>query len=198
MRPLRRSQVFIVCMSLCSGKLSAVEVIPPNLGVSATAAEIAARDNLVFPDGEGLPPGSGTVSEGRAIFEMQCASCHGPGGRGGFGGELAGGDPDLTRDSPDKSIGSYWPYATTLFDFIRRAMPMTAPWSLSDAQVYAVTAYLLRLNGIIAEGTRLDAATLAAIKMPNRDGFIGVDAQAAPASKKFNSKVTPSGSLMNN
>jgi len=148
----------------------------PQFGQPASAHALASREALIFPDGRGLPPGSGTVAEGRALFERQCASCHGERGRGGPGGELAGGNPDLTAPQPDRTIGTYWPYATTLFDFIRRAMPLGAPRSLADDEVYALVAYLLDLNGI-AVGERLDAAALAAVRMPNREGFRWLDAQ---------------------
>lgn len=148
----------------------------PALGVRASPADIAARNDLVFPDGRGLPPGKGTVADGAILYASQCSICHGLEGRGGGGGELAGGNPDLTAAQPDRTIGSYWPYATTLFDFVRRAMPMTAPRSLGNDEVYAVVAYLLSLNDILAPGAILDAATLSAIKMPNRDGFIWIDA----------------------
>lgn len=147
----------------------------PALGTTPSAHTLATHDNLVFPDGRGLPPGSGTVAMGRALFARQCVACHGDGGRGGPGGELAGGQPDLTREQPDKTIGTYWPYATTLFDFIRRAMPLNAPWSLDNDQVYALVAYLLDANGIPVPAHTLDAATLAALKMPNRDGFRWID-----------------------
>jgi mono/diheme cytochrome c family protein len=149
---------------------------PPRLGMPASAHALASRDTPVFPDGRGLPPGSGTVAEGRVLFARQCAKCHGDAGRGGPGGELAGGNPDLTAPQPDRTIATYWPHATTLFDFIRRAMPLDAPRSLADDEVYALVAYLLDLDGI-AVGERLDAAALAAVKMPNRDGFRWIDAQ---------------------
>ena len=98
------------------------------------------------------------------------------GGRGGPGGELAGAAKPLTSDTPDQTIGTYWPYATTLFDFIRHAMPLHAPGSLTNEEVYALCAYLLAENGVIAHDAELDAAALAAIVMPNRDGFIWIDA----------------------
>lgn len=149
----------------------------PGLGVPADAAEVA-RNNLdVFPDGRGLPPGGGSVSSGEGIYRAHCTACHGARGEGGSGGHLVGRDP-LTGPDPVPAIGNYWPYATTLFDFIRRAMPMDAPGSLSDDEVYAVSAYLLYLNGIVGAGDTLDARTLPQVRMPNRDGFIGIDAQA--------------------
>ncbi len=146
----------------------------PMLGEPASSEEIAAWDISVMPGGDGLPGGKGSVAQGRRIYEKQCISCHGPRGQGGNADQLAGAGMGLTSEYPEKTIGSYWPYATTLFDMIRRSMPMTAPGTLSDDEVYAVTAYLLYLNGIIEEDTLLDAEVLSAIKMPNRDGFINV------------------------
>lgn len=148
----------------------------PGLGEPLPAAEARAAVSIVFPDGTGLPAGRGLASDGERLFAARCVACHGPAGRGGLGGELAGGDPDLTRDYPDQTIATYWPYATTLFDFIRRAMPMDAPWSLDDADVYALTAYLLSLDGLWPAGRPLDAAGLANLRLPNRDGFYGAEA----------------------
>lgn len=149
----------------------------PGLGQPVTPAEIAALGTQVFPDGTGLPAGRGTVATGQALYEARCASCHGARGAGGSAEELAGGANGLRGEPPDKTIGTYWPYATTLFDYIRRAMPPEAPYSLSDDDAYALTAYLLALNGIIGTGEMLDAAGLARLRMPNRDGFIPVDAR---------------------
>lgn len=143
----------------------------PKLGRPATPSEIAAQTINVFPDGSGLPPGRGTAAEGQAIYASQCAACHGPKGVGGSAGELAGGG-SLTGPHPDQNIGTYWPYATTIFDFVRRSMPLNAPRSLSDNQVYAVTAYLLNINGIIDDSAEMNAKTLAAVRMPNREGFV--------------------------
>jgi len=171
---MRRGDVLLVCALAIAPGVHADDT--PRLGVPATAQELATRDNLVFPDGRGLPPGRGSKNAGAALYAARCAQCHGDEGRGGPGGELAGGDPDLTREQPDKTIGSYWPHATTLFDFVRRAMPLDAPWSLSNDEVYALVAYLLDLNGIAVPADGLDAAALAAIRMPNRDGFRPVDA----------------------
>ncbi|MDV3243209.1 MAG: cytochrome c [Methylocaldum sp.] len=145
----------------------------PKLGRPASPGEIADQDINVFPDGAGLPAGKGTALEGKAIFDMKCVSCHGPKGMGGSAGELAGGG-SLTGPHPDKNIGTYWPYATTLFDFIRRSMPLDAPRSLSEDQVYAVTAYLLHINGIVDERAEMNAGTLPRVVMPNRDGFVQV------------------------
>ncbi len=151
---------------------AAAEPQGPGLGQPAAAHDIARWEMSVMPDGAGLPPGEGSVAEGKVIYEQYCQTCHAPGGVGDSGDQLAGAQMGLTSDWPEKTIGNYWPYATTLFDFIRRSMPMTAPQSLSNDEVYAVTAYLLYLNGIIDEDTNLDAETLAGVELPNRDGFI--------------------------
>jgi mono/diheme cytochrome c family protein len=150
----------------------------PGLGVELSPAQVATLDRTVFPDGAGLPVGSGSVAEGEALFDQRCAACHGPGGRGAVAPELAGGQMALDSEWPDKTIGTYWPYAPTLFDFIRRAMPLNAPGSLSDDQAYALTAYLLHRNDIVPADTRLDAASLPQVRMPNREGFRWVDVPA--------------------
>lgn len=152
----------------------------PSLGQPLAREAARAAESVVLPDGTGLPAGSGSAADGERLFAARCVACHGPAGRGGLGGELAGGDPDLTRASPDQTIGTYWPFATTLFDFVRRAMPMDAPWSMSDPDVYAVTAYLLVLQGLWPAERPLDAAGLAALEMPNRDGFLGEEASWGP------------------
>ncbi|MEJ2133095.1 MAG: cytochrome c [Gammaproteobacteria bacterium] len=127
----------------------------------------------VFPDGTGLPSGSGSVNEGAGIYAMRCASCHGPTGEGVTADRLVGGRGTLASPSPVRTVGSFWPYATTLFDYVRRSMPYDAPKSLTSGEVYALTAYLLFLNGIVEDGTTLDAASLAKVRMPNRGGFVG-------------------------
>ncbi|MGO4714940.1 c-type cytochrome [Bradyrhizobium sp. 2TAF24] len=141
------------------------------LGHAATAEEIKGWDIDIGRNGEGLPPGGGTVAQGHAIYDAQCAACHGARGEGGMGDRLAGGQGTLASAKPVKTVGSYWPYAPTLFDYIRRAMPLTAPQSLSNDEVYAVSAYVLSLNGLVPDDARLDAASLAAIRMPNRERF---------------------------
>ncbi|WP_175775371.1 c-type cytochrome [Burkholderia anthina] len=142
------------------------------LGQPVDRATIAAWDIDVAPDGSGLPRGAGTVARGAHVFADQCAMCHGAAGQGGVGDPLVGGIGSLTDAKPKKTVGSYWPYATTLFDYIRRAMPYNAPQSLSADDVYAVTAYVLHLNGIVPDDATLDARTLPRVKMPNRDGFV--------------------------
>ncbi|MBR0688999.1 cytochrome c [Bradyrhizobium manausense] len=143
------------------------------IGRPATAAEIAGWNIDVGRDGSNLPKGSGSVAHGRELFAQQCASCHGEKGEGGVGDRLVGGQGTIGTAKPIRTVGSYWPYAPTLFDYIRRAMPQNAPQSLSDEDVYAVSAYVLSLNGLVGADATLDAKSLAAIKMPNRDKFVG-------------------------
>lgn len=150
----------------------------PRLGLPVSVAEVARWDRDVFPDGRGLPPGAGRAAEGAALFRRHCQACHGAGGRGASAEELAGATEPLSSATPDKTIGSYWPYATTLFDFIRRAKPMGAPGSLTADEVYALSAYLLQVNGVIDADAEMNARTLPAVRMPNRDGFVGIDAAA--------------------
>lgn len=143
----------------------------PSLGVPASAADIAAVDVSIGPDGAGLPPGSGTPKQGAEVYAAKCIACHGVDGANGVNDRLVGGQGTLTSAAPVKTIGSYWPYATTVFDYVRRAMPYPAPHSLSDSEAYAVTAYLLRLNGVIGADEMMDATSLPKVKMPNRAGF---------------------------
>ncbi|GJD54087.1 hypothetical protein OPKNFCMD_6868 [Methylobacterium crusticola] len=142
------------------------------LGRPASEAEIAAWDIDVDRDGRKLPAGSGSVAHGREVFAAQCASCHGQAGEGGVGDKLVGGNDTLTSAKPVKTIGSYWPYAPTVFDYVRRAMPMNAPQSLGNDDIYAVVGYLLNLNGLVADDAVLDARSLSTVRMPNRDGFV--------------------------
>ena len=141
------------------------------IGRTATAEEIAGWDIDAAPDGTGLPPGSGGVAEGKIIFAEKCAACHGERGEGKPMDRLVGGQGTIGGAKPVKTVGSYWPYATTLFDFIRRAMPFNAPQSLSPDEVYALCAYLLFLNQIVPETTVLDAKSLPAVPMPGRSAF---------------------------
>jgi mono/diheme cytochrome c family protein len=143
------------------------------IGRTATPAEIAGWNIDIGPDGSGLPQGSGTVSQGRDVFAQQCAACHGDKGQGSVGDRLVGGQGTLATSNPVRTVGSYWPYATTLFDYIRRAMPQNAPESLSKDEVYAVSAYILNLNDILPADATLDARSLPSIKMPNRKMFVG-------------------------
>ncbi|KMQ74415.1 c-type cytochrome [Marinobacter subterrani] len=145
-------------------------------GEPATDKQIAAWDIDVRPDGMGLPEGSGTVDEGMAIFETQCSSCHGSFGEGmGRYPKLAGGEGSLTEDRPEKTVGSFWPYASTLWDYIHRAMPFFAPQSLTDDQVYALTAYVLNLNYIVDGDFVANKETLPKVVMPNQGNFTWED-----------------------
>jgi cytochrome c len=145
----------------------------PALGESVGGAEIARWDISIPPSGEGLPKGGGTARQGAAIYQAKCQACHGEKGTGELADPLAGGIGTLASRTPVRTVGSYWPYATTLFDYVRRAMPLTNPLSLTDDEVYAVSAYVLFLNGIIGADVAVNAQTLPRIKMPNREGFIG-------------------------
>ena len=142
------------------------------IGRAATEEEIKVWNFDVSPTGEGLPPGQGTVKQGSPLFAAKCAACHGPTGTEGPKDRLVGGRDTLTTAKPVRTIGSYWPYATTLYDYIRRAMPFDAPQSLSSDETYAVIAWLLFQNQIIAEDAVIDAQTLPKVQMPNRNGFI--------------------------
>jgi len=147
-------------------------VLAYEFGRPATPDEIALWDIDVRPDGKGLPPGSGTVERGKQVFAENCTACHGDNGVGGIKDRLVGGQGTLTSSAPVKTVGSYWPYATTLFDYIHRAMPYQAPGSLSNDDTYAVAAYILSLNGIVPPDGKLDRDSLPKVKMPNRDGFV--------------------------
>jgi mono/diheme cytochrome c family protein len=144
----------------------------PRLGVAATPMDLRLVDISIPPSGSGLPPGTGDARTGGKVYAAKCQACHGEKGAGKPADALVGGRGTLTSPSPVRTVGSYWPYATTLFDYTRRAMPTTAPQSLTADEVYAVTAYILYLNGIISESHTLDAQTLPQVKMPNRDGFV--------------------------
>lgn len=142
------------------------------VGRAPTPEEIKAWDISIAPDGTGLPEGSGTVAQGKEVYASKCSKCHGGQGQGGDEGPLVGGKGTLATAKPVKTVGSYWPYATTLFDYVRRAMPYKQPGTLTDQQVYAVSAYVLFLNGIVPENAVMDAKTLPQVKMPNRNGFV--------------------------
>ncbi len=154
----------------------------PELGRVATPEEVAASQLDVLPDGTGLPPGSGTAAEGLRVYAAKCLACHGPGGKDGPVPPLVGGQGSLASAAPLRTVGSYWPYATTLFDYTRRAMPYDRPGSLSADELYAVTAYVLAENGILADDVEMNAQTLPRVEMPNRGGF--VPAQTAPAGER--------------
>jgi S-disulfanyl-L-cysteine oxidoreductase SoxD len=165
-------------LSLCVSAAIAASVAPPKLGRAATPDEVAKADISIPPDGTGLPSGSGTVEQGAAVYAQKCIVCHGAGGAGTPSGDrLSGGIGSLNTATPVKTVSSYWPYATTLFDYIRRAMPVTNPQSLQNDEVYAVTAYILSLDNIVPKDTKLDAQSLPKVQMPNRAGFVNWEPQ---------------------
>jgi S-disulfanyl-L-cysteine oxidoreductase SoxD len=146
------------------------------LGREALPEEIKAWDIDVRPDGGGLPPGKGSVAEGEVIYQAQCASCHGEFGEGvGRWPVLAGGHGSLKSEGPEKTIGSFWPYASTTFDYIKRAMPYGNARSLSDDEIYALTAYLLHMNDVVKEDFVLSRETFAKVVLPNAAGFYDDD-----------------------
>ena len=144
----------------------------PNLGKPVSAADLAAWDTSIMPDGAGLPVGSGTAAQGAPIYAKKCAACHGDEGKGGTSSAVRARGPLTSINGAEKTIGNFWPHATTLFDFIRRAMPWQEPRTLTNDEVYALTAYLLVLNNVIGENDVMDAKTLPKVRMPNRDAFI--------------------------
>ena len=146
----------------------------PKFGVGRppTPEEIRALGSAIAPDGTGLPAGSGTVAAGRELFAARCSRCHGPNGEGDVGARLVGGQGTLKTPRPLKTVGSFWPYATTLWDYINRAMPFDQPGLLTASEVYAAAAYILNLNGIIEANGVMNATTLPKVRMPNRDGFV--------------------------
>jgi mono/diheme cytochrome c family protein len=168
MSMLRR---LIVCtVVLCAAPVLAQA---PRLGQPIAPADIAPWDISIGPDGAGLPPGRGTAAQGEAVYATQCQACHAEKGAGTPNDPLVGGIGSLAPDkAPVRTVGSYWPYATTLFDYVRRAMPFQESKSLTSDELYAVSAYILHLNGIIGSEDVIDAESLPKVRMPNRDGFI--------------------------
>ncbi len=159
---------------LCLGGLAAAgPPASPGLGRPVPPELIRAWDIDIGPDGSGLPPGSGTAAQGEPVFQAKCASCHGEFGEGvGRFPPLVDDGTPLTAERPRKTVGNYWPHATTLWDYINRAMPFGNAQSLTADEVYALVAYILSMNEIIDEDQEMNAQTLPKVKMPNRDGFI--------------------------
>ena len=160
---MRKSLAAVAALTLAFGAATAVAADRPGLGKPVTEADLALWDISVGPDGAGLPPGSGTPTQGAVVFAEKCELCHGKAGQNGPSAALAG---------PQRTIATYVPHATTIFDFTRRAMPWPQPKSLTNDEVYAVTAYILALNKIIGDNDVMNAETLAKVQMPNRDGFV--------------------------
>jgi len=179
MSPVRFGAV-LVCAALLAQS--------PKYGVGRTPPpeEIHAMDISILPDGTGLPEGRGTAVEGREVYARRCARCHGPKGEGGDEPKqspLVGGRGSLKTPKPLKTVGSYWPYAPSVWDYVNRAMPLDRPGTLTRNQVYSLVAFIFSMNGIIGENDVLDAKTLAKIRMPNRDGFVP-DARPDVGNKK--------------
>jgi cytochrome c len=170
---MRSHEIMVACIALVALATAAQAEAKYGIGRVAAPDEIAGWNIDIGRDGRGLPAGSGSVSQGREVFVQQCVACHGDKGEGAVGDRLVGGQGTLATAKPMRTVGSYWPYAPTLFDYIRRAMPQNAPQSLSNDDVYALSAYILNLNGIVPADATLDAKSLATIRMPNRDGFGG-------------------------
>jgi cytochrome c len=163
----------VLVMAACAAGWAQAPVF--NVGRAPTADEIKAWDISVGPAGKELPPGRGTAREGAPLYAAKCAACHGAKGEGGSAPALAGGRDTLTTIQPLKTVGSYWPFATSIWDYINRAMPRGQPQSLPPNDVYALTALLLYWNDIIQESDVMDAASLPKVKMPNRDTFVPHD-----------------------
>ncbi len=168
------SKMTLPAMALLVSATFAGGAVAANLGTPISEADVAAWDiDISTPTGEGLPDGQGTVAEGAAIFEEKCVACHGENADGGsVYGSMVGGIGSMTEPKRRLTPGSMYPYAPILFDYVRRAMPMDSPQSLTDNEVYALAAYLYNLNGLVPDDATINAETLAAIEMPNRNGFM--------------------------
>ncbi|MGB8337897.1 MAG: cytochrome c [Burkholderiales bacterium] len=175
---MRNIKIFFLLLAIALPVSAEKNSGSPKLGQPATEAEIKNMNLSIYPDGHGLPTGHGNAQQGKPLFEKYCVSCHGEKGIGASATELANGTHALNSATPDKTIGTYWPYATTLFDFIRRAMPMTSPGSLTNDETYALTAYLLQINNVINEKQEMNAQTLPKVVMLNAKGFVWVDTKS--------------------
>ena len=169
MSTLKPSLVLVIALAFCSGTALAQS---PRLGKPIPEADVAAWDISAMPDGAGLPPGSGTPAQGAKIYVEKCVACHGENGTGKPFAALVGGAPLTSGIETPKTIANFWGYSTIVFDFVRRAMPFQQPRTLSNDEVYALTAYILALNKIIGDNDTMNAQTLPKVRMPNRDGFI--------------------------
>ena len=171
-KPQLLAALISTCSLLHTNHASADQAL--GLGHPLDARTLSGWDIDIFPSGKGLPAGSGNSVMGAEIYGQKCQACHGENGTGGAANKLTGGTGSLNSSKPLKSIGSFWPHATTLFDYIRRAMPLNAPQSLTNEEVYALTAYILSINTVVDKNMAIDASNLAKIKMPNANGFIPV------------------------
>jgi cytochrome c len=180
------------CTSTTSSQSAAASGHRLGLGKPVTEAQVAAWNiDIRTPDGAGLPPGSGSIAKGKAVYDSQCLVCHGPDAKGGpMFGTMVGGIGSFTTNTRVLTPGSMYPYASVLFDYVRRAMPLTAPQSLSNDDVYAVSGYLLHLNGLLPADAVVDARVLRELRMPNRDGFI-VDDRPVTKAVRCMSDCTP-------
>lgn len=169
---LIRPWSFVLGAALALTTVIAAQSPAAGIGRAATPEEIRNLGPAIAPDGTGLPEGSGTVAAGREVFAARCARCHGEKGQGDVGPALVGGRGTLGTPRPVKTVGSFWPYATTVWDYVNRAMPFDEPGLLKAPDVYAVVAYILNMNGIIAGDIVMDAKSLPKVRMPNRDGFV--------------------------
>jgi S-disulfanyl-L-cysteine oxidoreductase SoxD len=177
-RVLRVVVIFVLAASAAHAQSPTYQV-----GRAPTPDELKRIDIEILPDGRGLPPGVGTATAGKPVYTAKCLTCHGPTGKEGPQETIAGGKGTLATPKPQKTVGSYWPYATTLWDYIRRAMPFDHPGTLTDDDVYALTAYVLYLNDIVGEDTVVNQSTLPKIDMPNRNGFVADPRPDVPRKK---------------
>jgi mono/diheme cytochrome c family protein len=181
---MNKARLWMLCTAVTVVTAAVAQTPGYKLGRPATAEELRKRDISVAPDGAGLPAGRGTVTQGRHDYQMLCANCHGDRGQGVTQyPALVGGQGTLRSKNPVRTVGSYWPYATTVWDYIHRTMPYPRPGSLTPDETYAVTAFILYLNGIVDEKAELNEATLPRVKMPNRDGFVGDPRPDVPTRK---------------
>ena len=168
----RRRRSLQCCVWSVVALFSTAATFAQGLGKPISEADVAVWDISILPDGTGLPAGSGTPQQGAAVFAAKCAVCHGENGKGGSAAALVGGEPLTSGIETAKTVANFWPYATTIFDFTRRAMPWPRPRTLTNDEVYALTAFILAQNKIIGGNDVMNAQTLPKVRMPNRDGFI--------------------------
>ena len=170
---MRMCKRLVLGAALLLAATTAASAQTPQFGQPIEPADVAPWDISIGPDGAGLPPGRGTAAQGEAVFVAKCQACHGEKGAGKPNDALVGGLGTIVSDKPAvKTVGSYWPYATTLFDYVRRAMPFNESKALTPDETYAVSAYILNLNNIVGADDVLDAQSLPKVQMPNKDGFI--------------------------